>query len=136
MRPIVLDPCISSPRNVRVARDLKSVSYTTVPELCSRAGIPLKVTMASWHKVILHAGTEHLRTPVASCVGVGKVRGSKRTKALRALEILAHGFHDYAARECVCSRGLFAAPARIGRPLVGSEPMTAKERMRRMRAKR
>lgn len=39
-------------------------------------------------------------------------------RSVRILEILAHGFHDYAARECV--RGLFRAPPTQGCPDHGS----------------
>lgn len=136
MRPIPFDVVIAPPRNVRAARGLVAPSRTTIPELCASAGIPLRVTSATWQPVILHAGTDHFRTENASCVGVGRWKQADRTQALRALEVLAHGFHDYAARECICGRGFFVPPARLGRPPLGRSAMTAAERMRKMREAR
>lgn len=135
MRSIPLDPTITPPRNVRTVSGLVALARTTIPQLCALAGIRQRVTSGAWNPIVLHAGAEHFRGSRTSYVGVGAAKRSDRVQALRALEVLAHGFHDYAARECVCGQGLFAAPARRGRPPIGSRAMTAKERMRRMRAR-
>ena len=59
MRPIPFDVTVAPPRNVRATRGLIVRARTTIPELCARAGVALRVTSASWQTVVLHAGTEH-----------------------------------------------------------------------------
>lgn len=138
MRPLPLDPSILAPRNVRDGKGLSVLARTTIPELCAAAKIPLRVTSTRWNQVVLHTGTQHLRAPLSSTsfVGVGEGKASPHVRALRVLEVLAYGFHDYAARECVCGQGFFVAPKRRGRPAIGRRAMEPKERMRKMRASR
>lgn len=113
------------------------VATTTVAELCALAHIPKRVTSPHTPPVVLHRGSQHFRDRGAYYVGLGRrTFGGRDRDAMRVLEILAHGFHDYAARENVCGRGLFVAPGRRGRPALRGRPMSAAERMRRMRSRR
>lgn len=135
MRTFPCTPFIAAPRTLTENEARPTATATlTLRELCTIAGVPLRVTSPHTPRVYLHRGAEHLAGPEEYWVGCG-VRAFRRreTDAVRVLEVLAHGFHDYAARECVCGRGLFAGPRRRGRPVLGGRPMTAAERMRRMR---
>lgn len=110
---------------------------TTVRALCEAAGIPCRVTSPHTPEVHLHQGTEHWIAPGVAWVGVGGGAFEPTPlSALRVLEVLAHGFHDYAARESICGRGLFDAPAKPGRPPRWGRAATPSERMRRYRARR
>lgn len=113
----------------------RALLRTTVEKLCEIAEIPYRVTGGSVVRVVLYEGHEHMRSSKCLYVAVQNWEPD-REHALRALEVLAHGHHDYAARECVCGRGLFSTPVRRGRPPVGGRAMTPAERMRRMRARR
>ena len=112
------------------------LARVTLRELCALAGIPVRATSAHTPRIFLHRHGTSYRSEGAYHVGLGRPRFSGRRDALRVLEILAHGFHDYAARETVCGRGLFVPPRLRGRPPLHGRPMTAAERMRRMRAAR
>ena len=138
MKPISLNPDIRAPLVVPFGRLApKVLAWVTLGELCDLAGIPLRVSGGSDRRIACIAGTDHQLVAARDCyVAVGNAWSPSRTAALRVLEVLAHGFHDYAARECVCGRGLFVASARRGRPTVGAKPMSARERMARMRSKR
>ncbi len=106
-----------SPRPAEMAR-------VTLEDLCTVARIAMRVTGGPREAIVLHAGKDHYREPGYYYVGVGKPWRATRVQALRALEVLAYGFHDYAARECVCHRGLFVATASGGRfPSEGKRPM-------------
>lgn len=108
------------------------IARVTLNELCGQAGVPVRVaTDVPEVTIVLHKGTFHFRSPGFAYIGIGDF--SDREQALRVLEVLAHGFHDYAARECVCGRGLFCAPTKRGRPSLTGRAMSAKERMRKHR---
>jgi hypothetical protein len=81
-------------------------------------------------------GDDHFSVGRDYFVGVGSGWRATPTAALRVLEVLAHSFHDYAARECVCGKGLFSVPKRQGRPLKGVRAQTPSERVAAMRARR
>jgi hypothetical protein len=134
---ITADFMILGPQN-RTPHGLTILARTTLRRLCAEAGIPCRITggPSELRRIVLHTGTDHFLTPTVTYVGLGKHRARDPVRALRALEILAHGFHDYGARECVCGRGLFVAPTRTGRPRLGPQAMSAAERMRNMRARR
>lgn len=107
---------------------------TTLAELCATAGIPMRVTGGPVRQIVLVRGAQHYRRPGFYYVGAEKYWPLEtRRRALRVLEILARGFHDYAARECVCGHGLFVAGRPPGRPPIMGRAMSAKERMRRWR---
>jgi hypothetical protein len=70
----------------------------------------MRVTGGRRRKVVCVVGSEHLYSDDTYYVGVGKNWSLSRTSALRVLEVLAYGFHDYVVRECICGRGFFVAP--------------------------
>lgn len=78
---------------------------TSVPALCRRAGIPVQASTD--RPIVVVRGRKSVRTPAFDLVAVSCAPRSAEG-ALRALEILAHGFHDPCARHCVCSRGYFS----------------------------
>jgi hypothetical protein len=82
---------------------------TSVPDLCRRAGIPVRATVA--REIYIYRGRRKIRTPLYDLIGVPASPRS-RDGALRALESLAYSFFDHFARYCVCGRGLFFAPVR------------------------
>lgn len=126
--PVAIDPG-AAPAAVRAA---------TLDELCRAAGIPCRVTIGEPTVIELHVGNDHYRYPGAYLVGIGARLGKKidRITALRILEILAYGFFDYGARECICGRGLFVAVLPVGRPPRLGRAASAAERMRAMRRRR
>lgn len=79
---------------------------TTVPDLCRRAGISVQATTD--RPIVVVRGRRSIHTPALDLVAVSCSPRSAEG-ALRALEILAHGFHDHCARYCVCGRGYFSA---------------------------
>lgn len=120
----------SGPRPVTVAS-------LTIKQICKLARIPMRATSPHTPAVRLHPGSRHFRAPDAYYVGIGRPRFSRRPQdSLRVLEVLAHGFHDYVARETICGRALFVPPRRRGRPALLGRRMSAAERMRRMRTRR
>ncbi len=109
----------------------------TLEELCDAAEIPCRVTGAARTRVLIYVGGTHFWASGGRLyVAVAKGWRATRVGALRVLEVLAHGFHDYAARECICGQNLFSVPQLRGRPSVYGRPMTAAERMRRSRQKK
>jgi hypothetical protein len=80
---------------------------TTVQDLCRRAGIEVQAT--NDRPVIVIRGRRSVYTPALDLIAV-KCSPKSAEGALRALEILAHGFHDPCARYCVCGRGYFSPP--------------------------
>lgn len=122
-------PRVLSQRDTRP----EAVLYT-LEALCAFARVPLRVTGGPQTDIFVHDGTEHARA--AEGLYVGGKRPRTRLGALRVLEVLAYGFHDYAARECVCYQGLFSVPRPRGRPSLSGRSMTDAERMRRMREKK
>lgn len=127
-------PFIAAPSVLRDGvKPPTTVATVDVRTLCATAEIPMRVTSGIESTVFVHRGIDHLRgacvkgAPVYY-VGLKEWNGS-RISAIRVLEVLAHSFHDYTARECLCPMKLFCAPKRVGRPLVGKQAMSAKERM-------
>lgn len=113
------------------------IATVSVRDLCEIAGVPNRVTSPHTPSVVLHRGSRHFVGRHRYYVGLDR-RSFSRTAldALRILEILAHGFHDYAARENTCGRGLFVSPRRRGRPALRGRRMSSAERMRRMRKRK
>lgn len=101
-------------------------------ELCARAHVKLRVSQVR-REITCVRGAQSFQTSDRQLVGGAARWPLKRTDALRVLETLAHGFHDYAARECICGRKLFVPPRRHGRPSEGVRAKTARERMAAMR---
>lgn len=85
---------------------------TTVPDLCRRAGIPVRATVD--REIYIYRGRRKIRTPLYDLIGIPAAPRS-RVGALRALESLAHSFFDHFARYCVCGRGLFSAAGKRAR---------------------
>jgi len=138
MKPVALTPLIPAPLTGAAKRDLpRTVATTTLAALCAGAGIDMRVTGGdSRNPVHCILGEAHFICGGKLYVGIGQSWKNDRADCLRVMEVLAHSFHDYAARECVCGRGLFCAPKRVGRPPNGTKAMSAAERMARMRANR
>lgn len=102
-----------------VLRAGEAVPYECVPvdlaTLCSIAEIQLRVTTHLSPSIFVRKGSgdgpaRHLRgrqghRPV---LFVDYPWNQDRVTAIRVLEILAHGFHDYGARECLCPADVFA----------------------------
>lgn len=124
---------------------------TSLSELCKLAGIEERVTGGHRPRILLVESREHFLVPegygIPSSVargagpsnvarGAGPSRKLTRTGALRILESLAYVFLDYAARECVCGRGLFGPSTFRGPPPEGGRAKTAAERVRAYRARR
>lgn len=84
--------------------------WTDLAGLCEQAGVRLRVT-APRTPTYVYQGEQSLRLPDALVVAVPEADLSSWRAALRALEVLAHGFHDHAARTCVCGRGYFGVDA-------------------------
>jgi hypothetical protein len=130
---------IQSPRVLpeRAAPPGRILSTVTVEQLCRLADIPMRVSGETGPKIVCIDSPGHFFGPDGVYyVGV-KAAPRTRVGALRVLEVLAHSFHDYVSRECVCGRGLFVAPTgQRGRPRVGAMAMSARERMAAMRVRR
>jgi hypothetical protein len=134
---IPFSPLIPAPRVRNADDDLPHVlKRVELSELCAIAGIPCRVSGGEDRSIACVVGREHFSVGRDYIVGVGGEWRATPTAALRVLEVLAHGFHDYAARECVCGKGLFSVPKRQGRPPDGPRAKTARERMAAMRARR
>ena len=87
---------------------------TTIRELCTAAGMPYRYTGSTVPRVGLSKGLGNMRSVDAVnrrvlVVDVEQFHAeTPHERSLRIIEVLAHSFHEYAARECV--RGLFAFP--------------------------
>jgi len=136
MNPIPFTPFIPAPDVLpRGSSGPRELGRTDLSQLCKVAEVAMRVTGGEQRTVVIHRGTGHFRAPNTYYVGIGgpwKPRNG--VQALRILEVLAHSFHDYATRECVCRKGLFTVPSRRGRPALAGRAMDARERMRKMRA--
>ena len=98
--------CIPSPPRAVRSAPRRGALRATVGALCRRAKIPVRAT--SDRPIYVRRGRVSYRTPGYDVVAVpADPRGAEG--ALRALEVLAHGFHDPLARHCVCGRGYFRA---------------------------
>ena len=105
-------------------------------DLCKIAGVRLRVSQTR-DAVTCVVGADSFITAEGKTLVGGATRWPlERTDALRVLETLAHGVHDYAARECICGIKLFTVPARRGRPPNGPRAKTARERVAAMRQRR
>lgn len=104
--------------------------------LCDEAKIPCRVTGRIGPRIVLIRDARFLLLEDAYGIPVTPRSEKGRIRALRILEALAHVFHDYAARECVCGRGLFGPPTVLGRPPKSGQALSAAERMRAYRARR
>jgi len=137
MKPIPFHPMIAPPKIAASPPSRKAYPHLTdFARLCEAAGIPSRVTGGDPLRVALGPAQESIRCDNIRYVGLGQdFAKPAREKALRALEILTHAFHEYAAREAVCGRNLFSVPAKPGRPRSAGRPLSAAERMRRMRAR-
>lgn len=85
----------------------------TLAQLCSIAGIRIRVTSNLIPTICLHAGKEHYRPigyPKMYYVGGCQKERVRKREAFRILEVLAFGFQDYAARETICGRNLYRIP--------------------------
>jgi len=110
MKPLPALVFIDAPRYRPVGwRPASRGRFTTLADLCKEAKIPLRAT-APPRSIYVYCGTQQVRTPDIDFVGVPTKRLRGPTAALRALEALAHSFHDHAARHCVCGCGLFGPP--------------------------
>jgi hypothetical protein len=95
----------------RVTNNVYSDSITTIRELCAVACIPYQYSGGDQPFVGVARGTGNLRAVDSNNHRVYVVDREQfaavtpQEEALRVLEVVAHAFHDYAARECV--RGLF-----------------------------
>lgn len=136
MRPIPMNPWISPPRPRKKADLPRVLARVGLAELCAAAGISCRVSGGEQRPIACVVGREHFYSGRGYFVGVGGEWRATPMAALRLLEVLAYGFHDYAARECVCGRWLFSVPKRRGRPPNGARAQTARERMAAMRARR
>jgi hypothetical protein len=130
---IPFTPFIPAPRVQSVKPSV--LARTTLTELCAIAKLPMRVSGGETRSIACIAGTDHFAVGRDYFVGVGDEWNANPITALRVLEVLAHGFHDYAARECVCQKKLFSPPKRQGRPPKGFRAQTARERMAAMRAR-
>ena len=87
---------------------------TSIRELCTAAGMPYRYTGSTVPRVGLSKGLGNMRSVDAVnrrvlVVDVEQFHAeTPHERSLRIIEVLAHSFHEYAARECV--RGLFAFP--------------------------
>lgn len=113
MKPIPLR-IVDAPLPLASDQEKPTIVQTiTLKNLCKTAGIPCTVTQGAPPKILLCRGSVHRSAPGHRYVGLDAVsprfRKMTRTAALRVLEILAFGFFDYGARECVCGRRLFVA---------------------------
>ena len=136
MKNLTYRPFISSLRIVSIGEETAPILGTILfSELCAIAGVNLRVTEAP-REIVCVRGQQSFQIEGRQLVGGAAGWPLTRADALRVLETLAHGLHDYAARECICGRKLFSPPGRQGRPTEGVRARTASERMAAMRARR
>lgn len=98
------------PVRYRASVKVSRARRTDVSSLCRQAKVVLRATTSLPRRVFIYSGSQQFSTPDADYVGVPVKKLTGRVAALRALEALAHSFHDHAARTCVCGRDLFKAP--------------------------
>lgn len=132
-RPFIASARVLSPDEQGSASDVLGV--ISFADLCALANVKLRVTEAP-REIVCVRGEQSFLIENRRLVGGAMKWPLTRTDALRVLETLAHGLHDYAARECICGRKMFSAPARRGRPAEGVRAKTPRERVAEMRARR
>lgn len=86
----------------------------TVESLCKKAGIRYRVTGGRNALIVIDDETDHHVRSIIDGALVYIVGGllmpiSDPERSARILEVVAHAFHDYAARECLCFKGIFKA---------------------------
>jgi len=103
------DPCIPPPRIAKEPFDGPSL---TIAEVCSRAGVPYRYSGGRPPRVAVVKGGWHARAVDPHGARILVVdedmlveSPTEALRWLRVLEVLAHGFFEYAARES--ARGLF-----------------------------
>lgn len=124
-------PYEAMPGSERPANVLEEV---TIEQLCEQADIDCRVTGRIGPRIVLISGAQPLLLDNAYGIPLDLLP-KRRLRPLRILEILAHVFHDYAARECICGRGLFGPPVVSGRPPKHGRALSAAERMRAYRTR-
>lgn len=141
--PISMNVWIDSPRHTVEGQVLpRVIQRLTLSELCQVAQIRCRMSGGAQdeNRIFVCESEHHFQVANVpwSLSYVGVLVGWKldQLQALRVLEVLAYGFHDYEARECVSFRGLFAAKRPVGRPAVLGHAQTARERMAAMRARK
>jgi len=102
--------------------------------LCDIAGIRPRISGKDLERWVYLTREGHSARKLGDpeCLMVLAKEGDPHHRALRALEILAYGFLDYAAREAVCGRGYFKPGRPPGRPKTGVAQSSA-QRVRRLR---
>jgi len=96
-------------------RILRSTRRVSIREICEVAGIRYRVTGGRHPQAVQWSGPGHAYTTddtgqrVYAIDRTGLPQAAQM-RALRMLEILAYGFHDYAARESVVGRRYFVYP--------------------------
>jgi len=112
MRVFVPTPLPVRSRNLeRITRN--AIDETTYKGLCRIPGLDPRVSGPDLdRRILILGGDECFRVVDDPSILVVGIPNWSRTPsdALRALEVLAYGFHDYCARESVCGRGLFRTP--------------------------
>jgi hypothetical protein len=109
---------------------------TTLRDLCSVAGIPYRYIGGNLPYIGFSRGSGNLRAIDAKnhrvlVVDLAQLAATTRDEqAIRIIEVLAHSFHEYAAREC--ARGLFGLPKTSS--LTGGPPAQSDARQREREA--
>jgi hypothetical protein len=105
-----LTPHIPAPATLSVAQTeefLRTAQHvaTSRSSLIERAGVRPAVSGGEDPRIYLIPGNRHLRLSNGDlAIGMARAESlqmSDEQRARYALEVLAHGFHDYASRECV-----------------------------------
>ena len=125
-----LTPMIPTPVSVAVPpRRAKAVS---MDRLLAAVGLSNRVT-GGLREILVHPGAEHFLVNGKPCVGLSRPlrKAIGRAEAGFVLEVLAHGFHDYTARENIRGR-LHYRPDRRGREKSG-KALSGAERARKYR---
>lgn len=125
-----MTPMIRPP--VPIAAPPMQASVVTMDGLLAAVGLSNRVT-GGLREVLVHPGPEHFLVNGRPCVGLSRrsISALGQTDAGFVLEVLAHGFHDYTARENICGRLRFF-PDRRGRERTGRAKSGA-ERARKFR---
>lgn len=119
-----------------VSAALPRGAQMTVRDLCKRAGIACRVTGAPASRPVRLGKAPVLRAvrlpgPMAG-VWIGVPSGPSRTRAWKALGLLAYGVFDYCARESLRGIAVAKPSPGPGRPRTGFA-MSVAERQRRHR---
>ncbi|GIK74435.1 MAG: hypothetical protein BroJett021_34230 [Chloroflexota bacterium] len=110
----------------------KQAKAVSMDWLLAAVGLSNRVT-GGLHEILVHPGSEHFLVNGKPCVGLSRRLSMDfvQSEAGFVLEVLAHGFHDYTARENICGR-LRYHPDRRGRERTG-KAMSSAERVRKFR---